>query len=218
MIFEQGRLQDVPASQNPCDPVPVQVPGVAVAQALARVLYVEDDALSALLMVEALRIDPGLEVTYRPRGTRRALARQYFDYGRWKRVVLRRHPGSLRWRQAIPPAATAAVAASALVGIYRPRALAVPLAYAAAVVAAAGRIVASVAGAVSVGVALGRVGLGRAVVVGVADLVLVRVSAALGAGYVARARVAHRAVVVVVRTARRQRAQHQHPEPSPPTS
>ena len=48
--------------------------------------------------------DPALSVRYRPRGTVSALARQYFDYGRWKRVVLRRHPRSLRVRHLAAPA------------------------------------------------------------------------------------------------------------------
>lgn len=77
--------------------------------------------------------DPVLEVTYRPRGSLRALARQYFDYGRWKRVVLVAHPESLKWRQAVPPAATVAIAISACLGVVWRRALTVPLVYAAAV-------------------------------------------------------------------------------------
>lgn len=48
--------------------------------------------------------DPSLRVTYRPRSSLRGLWRQYFDYGRWKRVVVRRHPGSARWRQFVAPA------------------------------------------------------------------------------------------------------------------
>ncbi len=59
-------------------------------------------------------LDPGLVVDYRPRGTVRRLARQYFDYGRWKRAVVRLHPGSLRARQAAPAAVTAAVGAGLL--------------------------------------------------------------------------------------------------------
>ncbi len=47
--------------------------------------------------------DPELEVTYRPRGTLRGLARQYFQYGQWKRRVLQRHPRSVRARQLAPP-------------------------------------------------------------------------------------------------------------------
>ena len=61
--------------------------------------------------------DPALVVAYRPRGSLRALARQYFDYGRWKRVVLRRHPRSLSLRQAAPPLLLAALAASAALAV-----------------------------------------------------------------------------------------------------
>jgi glycosyltransferase involved in cell wall biosynthesis len=35
--------------------------------------------------------DPSLVVTYRPRSSLPALARQYFDYGSWRREVMRRH-------------------------------------------------------------------------------------------------------------------------------
>ena len=47
---------------------------------------------------------PDLAVLYRPRASLAGLWRQYFEYGRWKRVVLRRHPGSIRWRQLAAPA------------------------------------------------------------------------------------------------------------------
>jgi glycosyltransferase involved in cell wall biosynthesis len=47
--------------------------------------------------------DPRLEVTYRPRRNLLHLWRQYFEYGRWKRRVVRMHPGSTRLRQLIPP-------------------------------------------------------------------------------------------------------------------
>ena len=57
--------------------------------------------------------DPRLSVDYRPRGSFAALARQYFDYGRWKRAMLRRHPRALRWRQAAPPLLVLSLAASA---------------------------------------------------------------------------------------------------------
>ena len=58
--------------------------------------------------------DPALAVAYRPRATLQALWRQYVDYGRWKRVVVRRHPRSLRLRQVVPPLATAGLGLSAL--------------------------------------------------------------------------------------------------------
>lgn len=87
--------------------------------------------------------DPELVVDYQPRETLRSLARQYFAYGRYKRLVLRRHPRSLRWRQLVPPAAVLANAAGLAVGLAGRRAgparwaaLSVPGAYLAAVVAA----------------------------------------------------------------------------------
>ena len=58
--------------------------------------------------------DPALAVDYRPRGSVAALGRQYYDYGRWKRVVLARHPRSLRLRQLAPPLLLAALAGSAV--------------------------------------------------------------------------------------------------------
>lgn len=59
--------------------------------------------------------DPELAVEYRPRNSPGRLWRQYFEYGYWKRLVLRRHPGSLRWRQLAPPALVVALATSAAV-------------------------------------------------------------------------------------------------------
>jgi succinoglycan biosynthesis protein ExoA len=47
--------------------------------------------------------DPRLEVIYRPRRTLRRLWRQYFQYGQWKRRVVKMHPESTRLRQLIPP-------------------------------------------------------------------------------------------------------------------
>ncbi|TPG19818.1 glycosyltransferase family 2 protein [Pedococcus bigeumensis] len=52
---------------------------------------------------------PGLRVTYRPRPTLRALARQYRDYGRWRRAVSRTHAGTLNLRYLAPPAALVGV-------------------------------------------------------------------------------------------------------------
>lgn len=47
--------------------------------------------------------DPGLKVEYRPRDSIIGLWKQYSQYGAWKRTVMRRHPGSIRLRQAAPP-------------------------------------------------------------------------------------------------------------------
>ena len=47
--------------------------------------------------------DPRLHVTYRPRSSVKALAKQYFEYGRWRRVVSRRHQGTTNYRYLAPP-------------------------------------------------------------------------------------------------------------------
>ncbi|MGA7272664.1 MAG: glycosyltransferase family 2 protein, partial [Acidimicrobiia bacterium] len=76
--------------------------------------------------------DPRLEVEYRPRTTPSGLWRQFFEYGRWKRVVLRRHPGSLRLRQLASPALVAGLCLSAVLLATRHRSgLVVPAVYAA---------------------------------------------------------------------------------------
>jgi glycosyltransferase involved in cell wall biosynthesis len=49
-------------------------------------------------------LDPDLEVGYQPRTSLRALAKQYFRYGRSKATVMRRHPRSIRLRQVLPTA------------------------------------------------------------------------------------------------------------------
>jgi len=80
--------------------------------------------------------DPALRVGYRPRGSLRALARQYFEYGRWKRVVLRKHPRSLRWRQLAAPAALLGVLGGGAGGLLCPTLFVLPLIYATALVMA----------------------------------------------------------------------------------
>lgn len=80
--------------------------------------------------------DPRLSVSYRPRSSLGALARQYFDYGGWKRTVVRQHPGSLRWRQAVPPTVTVALVVASALGVIWRRALFVPAIYTAASVVA----------------------------------------------------------------------------------
>ena len=61
--------------------------------------------------------DSGLEARYRPRTTFAALARQYFNYGRWRRAMLRRHPSAVRTRHLAAPALVAGLAASALLAL-----------------------------------------------------------------------------------------------------
>lgn len=47
-------------------------------------------------------LDPDLAVAYAPRDTLRGLARQYFEYGRYRRRTVALHPGSMAPRQAAP--------------------------------------------------------------------------------------------------------------------
>jgi succinoglycan biosynthesis protein ExoA len=77
--------------------------------------------------------DPSLSVGYVPRGSWSNLISQYFQYGCWKAVVLRLHPGSLRLRQLAPPVTLSAVAASFLLVRRWPMAWLVSLGYCAAV-------------------------------------------------------------------------------------
>jgi glycosyltransferase involved in cell wall biosynthesis len=60
--------------------------------------------------------DPRLVVTYRPRSTVKALAKQYFEYGRWRRVVSRRHQGTINYRYLAPPFTVVVTTLSLLLG------------------------------------------------------------------------------------------------------
>lgn len=57
---------------------------------------------------------PDLAVAYAPRSGLAPLWRQYFQYGTWKRVMLRKHPRSLRWRQLAPPGLVVGLLGSAV--------------------------------------------------------------------------------------------------------
>ncbi len=61
--------------------------------------------------------DPELVVQYRPRSTFRALAQQYFGYGRGKSVVIMKHPGSTRLRHLAAPALTLGLATGAVLAL-----------------------------------------------------------------------------------------------------
>ena len=81
----------------------------------------------------AVWFDPTLSVGYRPRSTWSALARQYYEYGWWKAVVLRKHPRSLKLRQLTPPVGILGVLAGFVLGTRWRLALIVPAVYAAAI-------------------------------------------------------------------------------------
>ncbi len=57
---------------------------------------------------------PRMRVTYRPRDSVKTLARQYFEYGRWRREVARRHPETVSLRYLAPPVTLLAVSAGVL--------------------------------------------------------------------------------------------------------
>jgi succinoglycan biosynthesis protein ExoA len=59
---------------------------------------------------------PELRVTYRPRASLGALAKQQFRYGRWRRVVARRYPETVNPRYLAAPIATALNAAGLALG------------------------------------------------------------------------------------------------------
>lgn len=77
---------------------------------------------------------PDMEVTYRPRSTVKALARQYIQYGRWRRVVMREHPETANVRYLAPPVMVAGTTAATLLGLAWAPALLVPTAYVAGIV------------------------------------------------------------------------------------
>lgn len=60
---------------------------------------------------------PELRVTYRPRTNVRQLASQYFLYGRWRRAVARRHPGTMNLRYLAPPATLVVLVIGTLAGL-----------------------------------------------------------------------------------------------------
>ncbi|MDB1087166.1 glycosyltransferase family 2 protein [Streptomyces sp. ACA25] len=77
---------------------------------------------------------PELLVSYRPRPSVRALAKQYRNYGRWRHVVARYHSGSINPRYLAPPAALLAIAAGTVVGaLLTPWGFVVPAGYLAAI-------------------------------------------------------------------------------------
>jgi succinoglycan biosynthesis protein ExoA len=78
---------------------------------------------------------PAMQVSYRPRGSLTRLARQYFNYGRWRREVMRRHPESINLRYLAPPLAVLGVVVGVVFGVvvFTP-AFVLPLGYVAAVV------------------------------------------------------------------------------------
>jgi succinoglycan biosynthesis protein ExoA len=108
---------------------------------------------------------PELRVTYRPRASMRTLGSQYFNYGRWRRVIVREHPETASFRYLAPPAVAGLVAlglaagAAGLAGIaaggpagvrWLAAGLVIPLTYLAGITAVAATLTRGVPAAVRV--------------------------------------------------------------------
>jgi len=80
-----------------------------------RMVRNQDDELSYRILDAGGRIvcDPAIMSTYASRNSFGGLVRQQCSYGRWKVLVLRRHPRQVRVRQLIPPTFVAALGGSA---------------------------------------------------------------------------------------------------------
>jgi succinoglycan biosynthesis protein ExoA len=60
---------------------------------------------------------PDLSVTYRPRSSLSAVAKQFFHTGQWRREVIRRHPETASKRYLAPPVVVIALAVGTVLGI-----------------------------------------------------------------------------------------------------
>ena len=60
---------------------------------------------------------PRMRVTYRPRPSVRTLGKQYFEYGRWRREIVRRHPETVSARYLAAPVAVLGLVFGTLLGL-----------------------------------------------------------------------------------------------------
>lgn len=101
-----------------------------------RFLRNEDAELNLrLATLGGVWLDPRLVVRYEPRSSLRGLARQYFDYGWWRRVTMRKHRNSIALRQAAAPLLVMTLLSSMLATLIWPWALLVVVGYVAVLVA-----------------------------------------------------------------------------------
>jgi succinoglycan biosynthesis protein ExoA len=79
----------------------------------------QDWELNHRLRASGRRIwfSPELRVTYRPRSTLRALVKQMYDTGRWRREVVRRHPETASLRYLAAPVAVSGIAVGTTAGL-----------------------------------------------------------------------------------------------------
>lgn len=73
-------------------------------------------------------VDPRMVVDYRGRSSLRQLSSQYWQYGWWRQLTVRKHPGSLRGRQALPAAGVAGIVVLAGMGAFWSRRWFLPIA------------------------------------------------------------------------------------------
>lgn len=66
----------------------------------------------------AIWFSPDLKVTYRPRSSLAALAKQFYETGKWRREVCRRYPETASRRYLAPPTAVAGIAGGTLLGLF----------------------------------------------------------------------------------------------------
>jgi cellulose synthase/poly-beta-1,6-N-acetylglucosamine synthase-like glycosyltransferase len=130
-----GASFHVGGSEGPADTVYL---GVFLRSALAeisgfdpRFIRAQDWELNYRLRKKGglIYFNPRLEVTYRPRPNLPALAKQYLEYGRWRREVARSHIGTLNARYLAPPLTLIGTALGLLGSVLHPIFLALPLMY-----------------------------------------------------------------------------------------
>lgn len=66
---------------------------------------------------EVVWFTPAMRVTYRPRSSVAALAKQFFSTGQWRREVIDRDPGTIRMRYLVPPLAVAGLTLGKTAGL-----------------------------------------------------------------------------------------------------
>ena len=67
-------------------------------------------------------LDSAIKVLYTPRGSFRGVARQYFEYGRWKVAVMRKHRRVISARSLAPPLFVGSVIVLAPLAVLSPAA------------------------------------------------------------------------------------------------
>jgi len=103
-------------------------------------LHTNEDAELNLRIIGAgkkICLDHRLRVTYFPRETLKALARQYYKYGRGRAYTSWKHRRVTSWRQVIPPIFVVGLIASLIAGLFEPLFLLFPAVYALTIVLAA---------------------------------------------------------------------------------